>query len=140
MSVIKAKNSKGDWEVVAGAANRTATIKYTIIEAATENTFDLSGLVAPGADFILIFNIYDSLNKPINDTVLIWDSRLNELSEKDVSTGSTSITVRCTWNQYETNKCDVSYDKDTCILTVSDNPGGSIQKVYLNHGYLYYAE
>lgn len=142
MAVIKAKNSNGVWENVASATTTersSATIKYRTIQAASDTTFDLSPYVAPGADFILMFNVYDTVGNPGfvgSGHCFVWDSRLNKI-QMNAGTG-TALTTDVVWEQNE--KLDFTYDRQTCILTVADAAGGDTSKPHFETGSLYYAE
>lgn len=142
MAVIKAKNAEGVWENVASATtierSEAATIKYTTIQAATDTTFDLSSYVAPGADFILMFNVYDTVGNPsfiASNRCFVWDSRLNKIQMKSGS--GVGLTTDVVWEYNE--KLDFTYDRQTCILTVADATGGDTSKPHFETGYLYYA-
>lgn len=141
MPVIKAKNSNGEWEVVASANNTsisaTGSLKYAVVQAATDTTFDLSSYVAPGAEFLLMFFVEDNVGNHIGGTnCFIWNSRLNKIQQKDTSNG-TSLTMDVTW---ENNvRLDFSYNYDTCIFSVADTPGYDIEHPHFTTGYLYYA-
>ncbi len=141
MAVIKAKNSNGVWENVTSATTverSNATIKYRTIQAASDTTFDLSPYVAPGADFILMFFVYNGSvpSSVCSGHCFVWDSRLNKI-QMNAGTG-TGLTTNVVWEQNE--KLDFTYDKQTCILTVADAAGGDNSKPHFETGNLYYAE
>ena len=141
MSVIKAKNSNGEWEVVASATNTsitaTGSLKYAVVQPATDTTFDLSNYVAPGTEFLLMFFVEDNVGNLIGGTnCFIWDSRLNKIQQKDTSNG-TSLTTNVLWK--DNNRLDFSYNYDTCIFSVADTPGYDIENPHFTTGILYYA-
>jgi hypothetical protein len=142
MGTIKAKNANGEWENVAVAnhvnCNCVGSVKYKIINAATDFTFDLSPYVKPGADFILIFYAYSVTGNALGDAY-VWENRLGELKHKsDSSSCGLTTSIYDNTDIDKSNWINASYDTDNCILTVSKHPQGT-SVPYLEQGYLYYA-
>lgn len=145
MPVIKAKNANGEWVNVAAANNTsitaTGTLKTAVVQAATSNTFDLSSYVAPGARFILIFFVYDTVDNIVGTSQgipFVWDSSIGEIQEK-APASVMGITTDVVWNDNGNERLDFTFNAETCVLTVADASGGDNINPHFTTGTLYYA-
>lgn len=129
MGIMKYKEN-GEWKELPNAVNAiegSGGFRYTFVPKATDNTYDLSFYVAPGANFMLWFFAEDGYDDA--SPTYIWINSLGKIkvptnSANYISHGGNSLEdwvdeVPTSTNYSGKNIIEVNYDDATRIFSLT---------------------